>query len=107
MKDLRKTQETLTPSISKFSISGIIKWLKPFILLGVVMCVILQPARVATIIGNWITSFFGTLVRVIKIDGIESFDFLLYVTILVIISYLVNKYIKSSIIERISKQVKV
>jgi uncharacterized membrane protein len=103
MKDLRKNQEALLSgdNISVKRIWG--RWNSFIIILALIATLILKPVLIANLIGNWITSFFGTLSQSIKIEGVTSFNFILIVTVLAFVGYFVNKWIRSRSTETLSK----
>jgi hypothetical protein len=105
MKDLRKNQETLIANAASgdFSFRRFIsKWGKVIIASVVALAIIVKPHIIATVIGNWVTSFLGTLCETIRVEGVSSFNLLLTISILIIVYTLVNRWIMSKNTDKVS-----
>jgi len=68
MEDLRKKREDIIKKISiKDIITFFIKYKYRIILFILILILLLYPSYVGTIIGKWITSFFGSILSNINI----------------------------------------
>ena len=93
MKDLRQDKEPMFEV--DFSTKKLSKYYKYVFIAAFVFAMVWKPSQIATVIGMWITSFFGTLVNMIEIDGISSINFIILIAGFCFVGYFLNKFIKS------------